>query len=196
MGDLGLGMSSFYSAAISTILTRRLKMKATQTALTLKMNETKWNDDDIQNITRVQAMWRGCHQRRQLLLRLEEEERQRIARRKKVTLLVVGLQDTGKSTLVNVLCGNPQAAVASTNGFELNKLLRGDYNVQFFGLGGSPKIRDYWCDYYDEVHAMIFVVDASAPAMLEEAAQEFKRAQSDFRMEGKPVLIFANKQDL
>ena len=44
-------------------------------------------------------------------------------------------------------------------------------------------------------HGIIFVVDASSPERLDEVRQILSGVLQDERVTGKPLLIFANKQD-
>ncbi len=50
--------------------------------------------------------------------------------------------------------------------------------------------------YYHEVHGAVFVVDAADPKRFEEAKAALHEALKDKRLENKPIIIFANKQDL
>jgi GTPase SAR1 family protein len=83
-----------------------------------------------------------------------------------------------------------------THGFERSTAVARGFKVQFFGLGGAAKIRGYWDNYYDEAHAILFVVDASDAARLNEAAAVFAEVRAAGRAVGKPILVLANKQDL
>lgn len=47
--------------------------------------------------------------------------------------------------------------------------------MQFFDLGGQRDIRSIWPKYYDECHAVVFVVDASDQARLSETWEVFGR---------------------
>ena len=50
--------------------------------------------------------------------------------------------------------------------------------------------------YFAEVHGAIFVVDAADKARFDEAREALHTALEDKRLAGKPVLVFANKQDV
>ena len=49
--------------------------------------------------------------------------------------------------------------------------------------------------YYAEVYGAIFVVDAADSTRIDEARTVLTEAVSDCRIRGKPLLVFANKQD-
>lgn len=77
--------------------------------------------------------------------------------------------------------------------------------LHFFDLGGQRDIRSIWPRYYDECHAVVFVVDASDQARLSETWEVFggcglARLTTDEvltspRLLHLPLLLLANKQD-
>eukprot|EP00276_Gloeochaete_wittrockiana_P003962 CAMPEP_0184650536 /NCGR_PEP_ID=MMETSP0308-20130426/8072_1 /TAXON_ID=38269 /ORGANISM="Gloeochaete witrockiana, Strain SAG 46.84" /LENGTH=327 /DNA_ID=CAMNT_0027084127 /DNA_START=245 /DNA_END=1228 /DNA_ORIENTATION=- len=68
--------------------------------------------------------------------------------------------------------------------------------VTIFDVGGGAKIRGLWPRYFAEVHGAVFVIDAGDRTRLSEAKTALLEALKDSRLNGKPILIFANKQDL
>lgn len=50
--------------------------------------------------------------------------------------------------------------------------------------------------YYAEVYGTIFVLDAADHSRMDEAKAVLHEAISDVRIRGKPLLVFANKQDV
>ena len=47
-----------------------------------------------------------------------------------------------------------------------------------------------------QIHGVIFVVDSGSPDRLDEAKEVFSDVVQHEKIKGKPLLIFANKQDL
>jgi ADP-ribosylation factor-like protein 13B len=68
--------------------------------------------------------------------------------------------------------------------------------MQFFDLGGGAKIRNIWKNYYGKMHGIVFVVDAADPDRMDEAKEVLHAMLNDPTSKGKPLAIFANKQDL
>ncbi len=76
-----------------------------------------------------------------------------------------------------------------TMGFDKDKIKRRQYQVNLIGLGGSASIRGYWVHYYDEVHAVIYVIDCSDAARLNESVALLRETLSSELLKGKPVLM-------
>lgn len=115
---------------------------------------------------------------------------------KKATILVCGLDDAGKSTIVQRYTGEEGNDTVPTNGFERDTLTHDDFDVTMFGLGGGKSIRGYWSDYYDNVSGIVYVIDASDNDRLAETAEYFQGMISHAQVVGKPCVVYVNKQDL
>lgn len=114
-----------------------------------------------------------------------------------VTFIVVGLDNAGKSTLVSALQNKLDANIVPTIGFnEPVRLVRNKVHVRLFDLGGGPRIRGVWDQYFAEVHGIIYVVDSAADNQMQESAEVFTGLLKKDSVHGKPILVFANKQDL
>jgi small GTP-binding protein len=76
-------------------------------------------------------------------------------------------------------------------------MLGENINVKFYDLGGGVKIRGIWAEYYHDVHAVIYVFDASIKVEkeLNESVELFKNTINHPLLLNKPLLILANKQD-
>jgi ADP-ribosylation factor-like protein 13B len=115
---------------------------------------------------------------------------------KELSVVILGLDNAGKSTLLSVLKGAVDHNVTPTWGFSSETIADGPRKVTYFDLGGGAKIRGIWPRYFAEVYAAIFVVDAADGARLAEAKEALFSSLDDSRLSGKPILILANKQDL
>lgn len=114
---------------------------------------------------------------------------------KDVTLLVLGLDNAGKTTTIHGVKGDNTNEVAPTIGFQSYDLHTNNFAVKIFDLGGGGNIRGIWRNYLAEAHGIIFVIDSADLQRLEECRVTFDELISDQRLKNKPVLVLANKQD-
>jgi len=114
----------------------------------------------------------------------------------KISVLCVGLDGGGKTSILNALQGKFGKSVRATVGFSCAKMqLSEETVVEFFDLGGGAKIRSTWSKYYADVHGLLYVVDSADASRTEEATALFKSTCSAERVSGKPMLVLANKSD-
>uniref|UniRef100_A0A915ITB3 ADP-ribosylation factor-like protein 13B n=1 Tax=Romanomermis culicivorax TaxID=13658 RepID=A0A915ITB3_ROMCU len=114
-----------------------------------------------------------------------------------ITLAVFGLDKAGKTTAIRTLKRDRIDDVVPTVGFSVDNMKIGkSVEVILYDIGGSPKIRQIWRNYFAEIHGLIYVVDASDRNRIEENKQELMKLLSDPRIQGKPCLLLLNKQDI
>ncbi|KAJ1470521.1 ADP-ribosylation factor family-domain-containing protein, partial [Baffinella frigidus] len=98
------------------------------------------------------------------------------SREKNLTIILIGLDNAGKTTLLYGLRNElPKADVTPTIGFRPSKLVSGKYTIQWFDVGGAKNFRRVWQKYYPEVHGVIFVVDAANAERFEEARESLEQ---------------------
>ncbi|XP_039890092.1 ADP-ribosylation factor-like protein 13B isoform X1 [Simochromis diagramma] len=114
---------------------------------------------------------------------------------RKVTLVMVGLDNAGKTATVRGIQGDNPRDVAPTVGFSKVDLKQGKFEVTIFDLGGGKRIRGIWKNYYSESHGVVFVVDSSDVQRIQETRETMAEVLQHPRIAGKPVLVLANKQD-
>ncbi|KAL4608854.1 ADP-ribosylation factor-like protein 13B isoform X1 [Arapaima gigas] len=114
---------------------------------------------------------------------------------RKVTLVLVGLDNAGKTTTIRAVQGKNPEDVAPTVGFSSVDLKQGKFEVTIFDLGGCETIRGIWKNYYSESYGVVFVVDSSDVQRIQETKDIMAEVLRHPRVAGKPVLVLANKQD-
>ncbi|KAJ1359575.1 hypothetical protein KIN20_018341 [Parelaphostrongylus tenuis] len=93
-------------------------------------------------------------------------------RRKACRILMVGLDNAGKTTVLYKLKLGEVIIPSPTIGFNLEQV---DYrNVSFtvWDVGGQQRIRTLWKYYFRDTNAIIFVVDSADRERIDEARQE------------------------
>ena len=109
----------------------------------------------------------------------------------------MGLQNSGKTTLVNVLAtGKYTADMIPTVGFNMRKITKGRVTLKIWDIGGQPRFRSMWERYCRGVNAILFVVDAADMAKMDMARNELRNLLEKPQLAGVPVLVLGNKNDL
>jgi ADP-ribosylation factor related protein 1 len=68
--------------------------------------------------------------------------------------------------------------------------------INFWDLGGQKQLQSIWEKYYDDCHAIVFVVDATDRERIDECRITLEKVIRNDIVDGVPVLMLANKQDL
>ena len=119
---------------------------------------------------------------------------------KPLTVGVFGLTGAGKSTMVVALNGDPDPKPTKTIGFRRHNMTIGgdvDVKIVFYDMPGSMQKK--WEGYTTDVHGAIYVVDAAADeAQWAKSVAAYKKFDAECAkfVDGKPMLVVANKQDL
>jgi ADP-ribosylation factor-like protein 8 len=117
--------------------------------------------------------------------------------REEMEITLVGLQNSGKTTLVNVIAtGQYQEDMIPTVGFNMRKITKGRVTMKIWDIGGQPRFRSMWERYCRGVNAIVFVVDAADQGKLDTARNELRNLLEKPQMAGIPVLVLGNKNDL
>ncbi len=116
-------------------------------------------------------------------------------------LVVVGLDNAGKSMLINRLKPSHAAAfeVTPTVGFSTETFARGGFTFSVFDMAGGSTYRSLWETYYAGVDGVIFVVDSSDRVRMCVARDELELLLKHRDIAAGPripLLFYANKMDL
>ncbi|WVR03922.1 hypothetical protein IAU60_000921 [Kwoniella sp. DSM 27419] len=98
-------------------------------------------------------------------------------------------------TMYNPVPGMAPEKIGPTVGQNIGKISLPSTTLRFFDLGGQRDIRSIWPKYYDECHAVVFVLDACDQARLSETWEVFDEVLNSPRLLNLPLLLLANKQD-
>ncbi|XP_011309555.1 ADP-ribosylation factor-like protein 13B isoform X1 [Fopius arisanus] len=120
---------------------------------------------------------------------------QRGSNRNNIVLMMTGLDNAGKTTVLNRLNNEFDPNVMPTMGFRVLSLGHKSYVIKVYDIGGATQIRAIWKRYYHDIHGLIYVVDASDISRLTENKIIFGELITNEHIAGKPILLLANKQD-
>ncbi|KAJ8508002.1 hypothetical protein ONZ45_g9681 [Pleurotus djamor] len=103
-----------------------------------------------------------------------------LTRKDEFTVLIIGLDGAGKTTLLekiktlyNETPGLNPDKIAPTVGQNTGKITLPSTILQFWDLGGQRGIRNIWHRYYDDCHAVVYVIDADDRERLAEGWEVF-----------------------
>ncbi|XP_041663712.1 ADP-ribosylation factor-like protein 6 [Cheilinus undulatus] len=138
-------------------------------------------------------------------------------RKKEVNVLCLGLDNSGKTTIINQLkpannmnhlgpfspewkhvSQTPAQDIVPTIGFNIEKFKSSSLSFTVFDMSGQGRYRNLWEHYYKESHAIIFVIDSGDKFRMVVAKEELDNLlnHQDICCKKIPVLFFANKMDL
>eukprot|EP00055_Hartaetosiga_balthica_P000580 m.136965 g.136965 ORF g.136965 m.136965 type:complete len:184 (+) comp11093_c0_seq1:76-627(+) len=117
--------------------------------------------------------------------------------KEEMELTLVGLQNSGKSTFVDVIAsGQYNEDMQPTIGFNMRKVTKGNVTIKLWDIGGQARFRSMWERYCRGVQTIIFMVDAADPKKIEAAKEELMGLLQKPQLNGIPVLVLGNKNDL
>jgi GTP-binding protein SAR1 len=114
---------------------------------------------------------------------------------KKGKLLFLGLDNSGKTTLLYLLKENRIIQSKPTLHPSSESLTLGNITFNTFDLGGHKQVRKIWRTYFPAVDAIVFIIDSSSPKRFHEVKEELDDILSNEEMKVCPILILANKID-
>ncbi|PRT56444.1 ADP-ribosylation factor-like protein 3 [Wickerhamiella sorbophila] len=130
-----------------------------------------------------------------------------LTKQEEYSVLIMGLDNAGKTTLLEQLkfrykVGGEQATVdlsgarlVPTVGQNVARIQVNKVNLKIWDVGGQESLRNMWESYYEDAHVVVFVVDSTDRARIEECRDTLDKVVSSDVLEGTPVLMLANKQD-
>ncbi|KAI3840771.1 hypothetical protein MKX03_006507 [Papaver bracteatum] len=107
---------------------------------------------------------------------------------KEMRILMVGLDNSGKTTIVLRINGEDTSVII------IWWFIR--YTLNIWDIGGQKTIRSYWRNYFEQTDGLVWVVDSSDVRRLCDCKMELDNLLKEERLSGATLLILANKQDI
>jgi GTP-binding protein SAR1 len=112
------------------------------------------------------------------------------------TIIFLGLDNSGKTTLLRLLAGG-KLAMHSPTVHPTNEELRvGGVRFSAHDLGGHEQTRRLWKDYYAAVDAVVFIIDTADRERAAEARTELMGLLAAEELRDTVFLVLGNKTDI
>jgi len=115
---------------------------------------------------------------------------------KKATVVMMGLDNTGKTTLLQMLKTGSVKRFVPTQRAKEETIYVGGVTIKAYDLGGHLAARHLWKRYSAVADGLVFMVDAADADRIAEARDELHRVLLDEEMATVPLVVMGNKSDL
>ena len=113
---------------------------------------------------------------------------------KEARILVLGLDNAGKTTILYRLQVGEVVSTIPTIGFNVETVQYKNIKFQVWDLGGQTSIRPYWRCYYPNTQAIIYVVDSTDVDRLDTTKEEFHAILEEDELKEALVLVFVTSR--
>ena len=103
------------------------------------------------------------------LLTILKKNRQK---EKEMRLLILGLDNAGKSTILKKFTGEDISKICPTLGFNIETLEFEGFKLNVWDVGGQRSLRSYWRNYFESTDGLIWVVDSADKRRLADCKRE------------------------
>ncbi|CAG0915428.1 unnamed protein product [Notodromas monacha] len=101
---------------------------------------------------------------------------------KEVRLLMLGLDNAGKTTIVKKFCGEDTSEISPTFGFNIKTLEYKGFRLNIWDVGGQKSLRSYWRNYFETTDGLIWVVDTADIRRLGDCKAELHQLLEEERL--------------
>ncbi|XP_076317142.1 ADP-ribosylation factor-like protein 3 isoform X2 [Tachypleus tridentatus] len=133
---------------------------------------------------------------------------------RELRILLLGLDNAGKTTILKSLASEDVTHITPTQGFNIKSVQSEGFKLNVWDIGGQRKIRPYWRNYFENTDVLIYVIDSADRKRFEETGVyifttlwdpyfcryfpflELAELLAEEKLCGVPLLVYANKQDL
>jgi len=120
----------------------------------------------------------------------------KLALKKDLKLLLIGLDASGKTTILYKLKLADSVQTVPTMEWNMETVKYKNIRLDLWDSSGQKQLRQMWKHYYEKIHGLIFVIDSADTERLKEVREELHLALNEKALGDVPVLVFANKQDM
>ena len=99
---------------------------------------------------------------------------------KELRILLLGLDNAGKTTILKQLASEETTHITPTQGFNIKSVQSEGFKLNVWDIGGQRKIRPYWRNYFENTDVLIYVIDSADQKRFEETGQELQARTAFF----------------
>ena len=130
----------------------------------------------------------------------EKNEEKKEKKKESYKVIMLGLDDSGKTTILYLLKIGEKVTTILTIGYNVEEIDKDfwEKSITIWDIGGKEKIRKhFWAKNYTNTNGLIWVYDISNNQRIEESQKELIKILNDPQLDKKiPLLIIANKNDI
>lgn len=115
---------------------------------------------------------------------------------KEARLLILGLDNSGKTSCLKKLLDEDINQITPTSGFNIKTVMSNGFKLNVWDIGGQRAIRPYWQNYFESTDGLVYVIDSADRHRLRETGVELNQLLEEEKLSGIPIMVLANKQDL
>lgn len=108
-------------------------------------------------------------------------------------ILMVGLDGAGKTSILQRLKLNEFVKTVTTIGLNVETIVHKQLELLVFDVGGGA--RQLWSYYFDNLDALIFVIDSTDSNRMTIVKEELLRITEALKDTNYVILLYVNKQD-
>ncbi len=120
----------------------------------------------------------------------------RLRRNTNLKTVICGLDNSGKTTIVNFLKEGRFVPTTPTMGKEKQEIIVAGTKLELFDMGGQSAFRSIWLGEMKDAKCVLWVIDRSDTTRIQESRREFEKILPIAVKHKVKMLIAANKWDL
>jgi len=78
---------------------------------------------------------------------------------KESRLLILGLDNSGKTSILRALASEDPTNTTPTQGFNIKSVVSDGFKLNVWDIGGQRQIRSYWKNYFDLTDGLVCVLN-------------------------------------
>ncbi|KAM5247560.1 ADP-ribosylation factor-like protein 2 isoform 2-T2 [Ctenodactylus gundi] len=102
-----------------------------------------------------------------ILKKMKQKERE-------LRLLMLGLDNAGKTTILKKFNGEDVDTISPTLGFNIKTLEHRGFKLNMWDVGGQKSLRSYWRNYFESTDGLIWVVDSADRQRMQDCQRELQ----------------------